>query len=85
MKKCRPGVPSASKRSHMPAAYWTPISRAAATSPAAARTWSATASGNRAPDSTTICSSVRRLVIGMIPGMIGTWQPAAATRSRSRR
>jgi len=38
-----------------------------------------------APDSRTIRSSVFMLVTGMTPGMIGTSQPAAATRSRNRK
>ena len=46
---------------------------------------SASPGGNLAPDSSTTRSSVRMLVTGMIPAMIGTSPPAAATRSRSRR
>ena len=39
----------------------------------------------RRPDSTAKRSIWATFVTGMIPGTIGTWQPAAATRSRSRR
>ena len=69
----------------MPAANSTPISRTAALSPATALSRSTSPDGSLAPDSRTTRSSVRMLVIGMIPAMIGTSQPAAATLSRSRR
>jgi len=69
----------------MPAAYSTPTSRTAALSSATARRRSVSPGGTLAPDSSTTRSSVRMLVTGMIPAMIGTVPPAAATRSRSRR
>ncbi len=69
----------------MPAACSTPMRWASAGSSFAASRRCARSSGNAASESSAKRRIWRTSVAGMISGMIGVSQPAAATRSRSRR
>ena len=76
---------SAISLAHNSVAYSIPIERTAAGSSLTARMRSASSGGKAALLSCANRSICRTLVTGMISGMIGVSQPAAATRSRSRR
>lgn len=85
MMKCSPGTPSASSRAQNSVANSIPMERTAAGSSFAVRIRSFRASGTWALLSFGNRSSIFTLVTGRISGMTGVSQPAAATRSRSRR
>lgn len=53
--------------------------------PATAANWLARCGGNGAPDSCSERAMVHVVVTGISAGMIGVSQPAATTRSRSRK
>ena len=80
-----PGTPSSSSRAHISLACSMPSRRTASGSSATRSNRSASAGGNGAPDSCTERSMVPIWVTGITPARIGVSQPAAATRSRSRR
>lgn len=76
---------SASSRAQNSVANSMPIERTAAGSSLAVRIRSFNSAGNEALLSFGNLSSIFTLVTGMTSGMTGVAQPAAATRSRSRR